>query len=312
MNKSVSSVEQLLELLEAGVRRITDSKEYRQALDLMRRFPSYSIRNTVLIFQQMPQATFVAGYQKWKKDFGRQVKKGEKGIRILAPCTYTQRIEENGIVREEKYTGFRTISVFDISQTEGKPLPQGVQPVELQGDCPDFDTARDCIEQLTGYSVIVCDPEDGTVNGQCSYREKTISLSERLEKKQAFKTLLHESAHALLHEGLDVPADDYALLLAQSQPLREVEAESVSFIVCKALGIDSDDYSFPYIAHWQKNERFLPQSLERIANTSRMLIEMLSKWLEKKDPEAGSSVDTEITASVQTPRPVLSTAAVRE
>lgn len=272
-----SNVEELLQELILNVDAITSSKQYREYLKVVTRFPTYSVHNLLLIFKQFPQATFVAGYATWKS-FGRHVKKGEKGIKILAPMTQTQKIidEATQVATIETTVAFRRVSVFDISQTEGRPLPKIMGPKALQGNCTFFDDAKNRLETALGYRVQYATLESGAT-GKCSYDSKAIYIHNACDPLQAFKTMIHECAHVFLHEKLRLhtPESDFEKLLATKQSIREMEAESVSYIVCTRLGIDCSEYSFPYIALWKKKESFLAQSLKRITNISLTMIQLL-------------------------------------
>lgn len=271
-----NKIDQLLELLQQGVEKITTSKEYRQYLKTMSRFPVYSIRNTILIHTQKPDATMVAGFQTWQNVFGRHVRKGEKGIRILAPYTYTVEIQEGSTMRKETRTGFKAAYVFDISQTEGRDLPSFPESHLLQGSFRLFHAAIPVMEKLTGFIVHIDNLEDGTL-GLTEYGNKVIFIHSGLEESHAFKTLIHECAHALLHHFEHPEPGSLEEYLQQNRELREIEAESVSFVVCSALGLDSSDYSFAYVAMWKGEEKFLEKSLERIARTARILIDAIEK-----------------------------------
>ena len=262
-----------IETLEKAVRAITDSKEYRKYLSVMSRFPTYSIRNTLLIYAQKPDATHVAGYQSWQRLFGRHVKKGEKGIRILAPYTWKEDVQEGHETRQITRTGFHAIPVFDLSQTEGEPLPEPPKAEKLSGSFALLHEKKHQLEELCGYSICFDHLEDGA-SGLCRHSEKKILLEESLEEAHAFKTMLHECAHALLHGNLN-PDDPFENLLLLRQPLREVEAESVSYVVCSQIGLDCSEYSFGYIAGWKEQEDFLQESLTRIGQASELLLSLL-------------------------------------
>lgn len=273
-----------LALLKDSVQTLWESEPYQKYLRVMARFPSYSVRNTILIYAQNPNATFVAGYQTWQRLFSRHVKKGEHGIRILAPYTYKRETkEEDGQVKIEQQIAFRTINVFDISQTEGKPLPQMPTPTLLLGDCPLLQRKKDCLEKLTHFQIVFSPLPKGHY-GVCQYENHTICINQDLEERHAFKTLIHECAHALLHHFSAKSLSSYETFLINRQDLREIEAESVSYVVCQTLGIECSQYSFSYIAHWKQEADFFEQSLERIAATAQKLINGLlaqdqEEWL---------------------------------
>jgi len=229
--------DQVLEALSAGIAQLTSSERWTEWLAVQSRFYHYSFRNTLLIELQCPHATRVAGYRAWQA-LGRQVRKGEKSIAILAPVTRKVADADHEQVDDKTrvLVGFRPASVFDISQTDGEPLPEPC--TRLQGDDP-----QNSYELLLGvaasigYSVEDADL-DGTTNGDCTYALRRIRVAADRSPAQRVKTLAHELAHALLHEG------------HSNRPLAELEAESVAYVVCRNLGIPSDEYTFGYVATW--------------------------------------------------------------
>lgn len=273
-----NTVALLLKQLQEGVNKITTSKEYCNYLKTMTHFPAYSIRNTILIYSQKPDATFVAGYHTWQKLFGRHVRKGEKGIRILAPYTYTVEQKDGHTLQKETKTGFRAIYVFDISQTEGPSLPALPQGELLCGEFALFRAAIPVLEQFIDCQIQQAKLDPDTL-GMTRYDQRLIIISTALEERHAFKTLTHECAHLLLHNFDARTQDTFELLLMEHRDLREIEAESVSYIVCNALGLDSADYSFKYVASWKSKSQFLEKSLERIAKVSQSIISLLQQNL---------------------------------
>lgn len=273
---SGSSVASLLTLLQKGVNDLLHTRTYQDYLKTMSRFPQYSARNTLLIFAQRPDATWVAGYKAWQKNFGRQVRKGEKGIRIFAPYTYP--LPDSDPDHPKMGIGFRSTTVFDLSQTEGKPLPKLNMPKLLDGECSWLPEAVHCLETCTGYTIKI---ETSSANGQIDYHTKTIVLGDHLSSLHCLKTLLHECGHALLHGQKS--SDSFSFFLESRRDLREVEAESVSYVVCQALGVDCSNYSFSYLAQWKQNQPFLEQSLERIAQTAKTLLTALEAVIKKND-----------------------------
>lgn len=272
-----SSIQEMMDLLEKGLGSINDSKDYQNYLKVMARFPRYSMRNTMLIYSQMPDATLVAGYGTWKTAFHRHVRKGEKGIRIFAPYSYVKKEqdEQTGQIVKKTLKGFRPVFVFDFSQTEGKPLPDPYKPVMLEGDLTNLESLSGALEDLTGYQILFL-PLGEEVKGSCSYEKKLIKVSELLSPLHAFKTILHETAHALMHSPAarkNFEYDDYL----EDRSLREVEAESVSFVVCQVLGIDCSEYSLPYVASWNNGKKLLSLTLERIAQCSSTILQALEK-----------------------------------
>jgi antirestriction protein ArdC len=226
--------DRLLEALAEGVESLGDSDAWRAHLELQGRFHRYSFNNTVLIGSQCPDATRIAGFAAWKK-LGRSVVRGERAIWILAPITGRRNRTDEGEERRP-IIGFRPVAVFDVSQTEGDELPEVCRV--LEGDDPDG-----CFESLilraarAGYSVELAELPGGA-NGDCTFSRRRIRVESRNRPAQRVKTLAHELAHALLHEG-DV-----------DRPTAELEAEATAYVVCRALGLDTADYSFGYVASW--------------------------------------------------------------
>ena len=270
---NTSFISSQLELLQKSVESLTSSKEYQQFLKTMSRFPSYSPRNQLLIFAQKPDSTLVAGFCAWRDQFGRHVKKGEKGIRILAPYTFSKEVCKNGVTRKEKRTGFRSIKVFDISQTEGKPLPVLPPVLPLEGECENLPKLSQALEDLNGYQIVWSNLQDS--NGVCSYDKHQIQLNNELSTAHQFKCLLHETAHALLHDPDQLGESEMEQKLLLDRSLREIEAESTSFVVASALGVDCSSFSFPYIAQWKLDTQFVQESIPRISSVSARMIQVL-------------------------------------
>ena len=256
-------VAELTERLENGVKELYASDNYAQYITAMAKFHHYSFGNALLILFQRPQATQVAGYNTWKQ-LGRQVKRGEKGIMILAPCNFRASLEREKI---DPLTGqallgpdgkpltekvkispnrFKIAHVFDLSQTEGRELPQiGVS--ELTGDVADY---TGIYNRLTALSPLPVVQEDfqRSAKGYTSFTENRIVVKPGMSQVQTIKTLVHEIAHAKLHKPddiLDVPRPD-------ERRRKEVEAESIAYVVCQHFGIDTTDYSLAYVAGWSK------------------------------------------------------------
>ncbi len=283
--------EQIIELtdkLEAGIKDIYASGRYAEYLGMMAKLHHYSIRNSILIFFQCPSATMVAGYRAWKKDFGRQVKKGEKGICIFAPCPTKRYVEEpvidahtgkpvrdpDGTVKKagrwEIVTLYKVAHVFDVSQTEGKELPSlGVD--ELTGDVDHFSILY---ERLTSISPVPVEVEDfpEAAKGYYSSEEGRIVVKAGMSQVQTVKTLIHEIAHAKLHDPANVPKEE-----RKGRAQREVEAESVAYVVCQKLGIDTSDYSFGYLAGWSKGKELeeMRESLDTIRSAAADIIDAI-------------------------------------
>ena len=282
-------VAELTERLENGVKELYASDNYAQYITAMAKFHHYSFGNALLILFQCPQATNVAGYNTWKQ-LGRQVKKGEKGIMILAPCNFRALLEREKI---DPLTGqallgpdgkpltekvkispnrFKIAHVFDMSQTEGRELPQiGVS--ELTGDVADY---TGIYNRLTALSPLPVVQEDfqRSAKGYTSFTENRIVVKPGMSQVQTIKTLVHEIAHAKLHKPddiLDVPRPDV-------RRRKEVEAESIAYVVCQHFGIDTTDYSLAYVAGWSKGRELteLKGSLNIIHATAGEIIDAIS------------------------------------
>jgi antirestriction protein ArdC len=224
----------LLDRLTEGIEALTTSDAWRAHLEVQSRFHSYSFSNALLIVAQDPGASRVAGFATWKK-LGRSVRKGERAIWILAPINGKRTRTDDG---EEcrPIVGFRPVSVFDLAQTEGDPLPEVCR--SLRGDDPRawFDRLTSCAGPM-GYAVVATELP-GATNGDCAFALRRIRVECRNEPAQQVKTLAHELAHALLHED------------SHDRPLAELEAESTAYMVCRTLGFDTGDYTFGYVACW--------------------------------------------------------------
>lgn len=226
-----------LEVLNGNVERIRDSREWQAVLRLRSRLHRYSFSNSLLILSQCPEATMVAGYRRWQ-ELGRQVRKGERSIAIMAPLV---RKDDDG---SQHVFGFRTASVFDISQTDGEPLPEPPAPERLEGNEREAERAlARLVEHATAHGIPVEFTESvpGGALGMYSRVEHSITVLASLSPLQRLKTAIHEVAHAFLHakdrEGI-------------SRERGEIEAETVAFLVSDALGLDTGAYSFHYVAHW--------------------------------------------------------------
>ncbi len=281
-------VQEITEKLEQGIKELFESEKYKTYLNTMSRFHNYSFNNTMLIAMQKPDATLVAGFKAWQKNFDRHVKKGEKGIRILAPAPYKIKeeqekfdpvtgeimLDKNGMpVTEEveiKIPAFRVVPVFDVSQTDGKELPDiGVN--ELSGSVEDYE---DFMQALTEVSPVPISYEDidGDAKGYFHTTDHRIAIQEGMSQSQTVKTAIHEVAHAKLHDREQ--NQDIDTVLDKDRNTKEVEAESVAYTVCQHFGIDTSDYSFGYIAGWSSDRdmKELKSSLDTIRKTASELI----------------------------------------
>ena len=280
-NTQSQKVKEITDRLEAGIQELFNSEQYRTWLRTMSKFHSYSLNNTLLIAFQMPEATLVAGYTAWQKQFGRQVLKGEKGIKILAPCKYkveTDEKDENGDPKLMELTGFRVVSVFALEQTEGKELPSiGVD--ELTGDVKGYQRIFNALVSISPVPVGFEEIESGA-KGYYHDGEKRIAIKSGMSQAQTIKTLLHEVSHATYHTR-DKADSDHPV----DRRHKETEAESIAFCVGSALSIvDSGDYTFPYLASWAsgKDTKELKDSLERIRSASDEMITAIDHSLQKQ------------------------------
>lgn len=281
-------IKELTDKLEAGIKEVFTSGRYREYLSAMNKFHSYSYNNSLLILMQKPEASYVAGFKTWET-LGRHVKKGEKGITILAPCPYksvnyvdviepdtgqVKRDEQGNVMKERKEisrASFKAISIFDISQTEGKPLPELVK--ELQGEIPDYKILMDSIRDVAPVPIRF-DVWNETKKGYYDLENQEIVIKSGMSDLQTIKTAIHETTHSILHKDKEHTKDSRTM---------EVEAESVAFICCQHLGLDTSDYSFGYLAGWSSNKELpeLKASLQTIQKTAHGVIEQLAKAILK-------------------------------
>ena len=272
-------LERIHEALVAKTAELTTSEGWAEYLAFAARFRQYSFRNTLLILLQMPQATRVASYKTWTS-VGRQVRKGEKGLSIFAPMT---RKREDKVSGEEKtfVSGFRLVSVFDVSQTDGDALPDAVtHPTLLDGEAPEgLIVALTSIMVANGYALRFGPSERGE-NGYTSPAEKIVQITEGMSHAQIAKTMAHEVAHILLHCG------DDALKQAEARVHRgvaEVEAESVAHIVLAAHGVPTDEYSLPYIAGWSDGKpEVVAATADRVLKAAKQILATTEKITEEE------------------------------
>jgi antirestriction protein ArdC len=285
-------LKEITDKLEAGIKGLFESDQYAIYLKTLSKFHNYSFNNCILIAMQKPDATHIAGYTAWQQNFKRQVMKGEKGIKIIAPAPYKMKKEQEKIdpatqrpiigkdgkpITEEveiTIPAFKVVSVFDVSQTDGEPLPEiGVN--ELTGDVDKFNDFYKALEKTSPAALAIEDITSGA-KGYYNQMEKRIALNAGMSELQTLKTAIHEIAHARLHDidknaPKEVPRPDKAT--------REVEAESVAYTVCAHYGLDTSDYSFSYIAGWSGNKELgaLLQSLETIRAEAGSIINEVDK-----------------------------------
>jgi hypothetical protein len=274
MSKDNPRVAQAIKDLDAGVSAITDSDEFKRYLSFVSSFHDYSWGNIMLIASQMPEATLVAGYRAWQRK-GRQVRKGERSLAILAPLV--GKVENDDGDKVPHVFGFRAASVFDILQTDGDPLPEAPTPRQLVGESEDhmalfqmlcaYCAARDLPIKYAG------EDELGGANGTYSRKTSTITLKEFMPALQTTKTLLHEVVHSRLHAKK-----------ISDQDLAELEAEGTAFVISAAFGVDTSEYSFGYVAGWAEKPEHLRSALGTIQKTAHALIEDLHAiWKEAGD-----------------------------
>ena len=287
--KPADKLKEITDRLEQGITELFESERYKEYLRVMSKFHNYSFNNTLLIAMQKPDASLVAGFSSWKNNFGRNVMKGEKGIKIIAPSPFTvkQEVEKTDPqtgkpvigkdgkpVTEEKeikVPAYKVVSVFDVSQTEGRELPD-IAVNELTGDVDRFKDFFAALEQAApvpvGFEKI-----EGGAHGYYHLEEKRIAIDEGMSDLQTLKTAIHEIAHAKLHDiDLNAPKEEQKPRV--DRRTREVEAESVAYTVCQHYGLDTSDYSFGYVAGWSSGKELaeLRGSLETIRNTAAEMI----------------------------------------
>jgi len=267
-------VANLVDQLHRGIADLVTGDDWQHMMAVAARFHRYSSWNTIAIFVQRPEATVVGGYRTWQQ-LGRHVRRGERGIAILAPCTYRTNSagNDNAEPPDEPgrtvLRGFKVVHVFDVDQTEGEPLTQ-IAPALLQGDAP----ASLLDSLVASISAAGFTFERGPMpapytqaNGITAHDTRRVVVRHDLAPAQAAKTTAHELAHVLLH-GPDRPA--------QTRDRAEVEAESVAYVVCAACGVDTDTYTFPYVSHWAKGDLDLVRATaERVMACARRILDDL-------------------------------------
>ena len=264
MPANAERVRALHDRLAAQVEALVTGGDWARFLTVASRFHTYSPNNVWLMLAQRPDATRVAGYRTWQR-LGRQVNRGAKGIAILAPCVYRRRPVDEADPAENPAVarvlrGFTVVHVFDESDTTGDPLPD-VAPVLLEGDSTLWDALA---AQVASAGYRLSRGECPGVNGRTNFAERTVVVAEHLSGRQADKTLCHELAHVCLHDATRVHAD---------RDLAEIEAESVAFIVCNAMGIDTAAYTLPYVAGWAGGDvERLRRTAERVVTTAQAVL----------------------------------------
>lgn len=298
-NNRADQLKEITERLEQGVKDIFTSEMYTKYLLTMSKFHNYSFNNTLLIAMQRPDATLVAGYNAWKNKFNRYVKKGEKGIQIIAPVPVKEQearekidkdtgltvLNENGEpemeVVERVIPRFRLTTVFDYAQTDGEPLPM-LEVNELTASVKDYNVLKAAIEQVSPVTIRF-DEIEGSAKGYYSHMDKEICVRPDMGESQTIKTMIHEVAHAMLHDSDQMKQRGEE----KDQLTKETEAESIAFTVCSALGIDTSDYSFPYVASWagSKELKELRDSMDTIRLTAADFLEKLEAAVAERSVE---------------------------
>ena len=307
--------------IEQGIKELFESERYMRYLSVMSTFHRYSVNNTMLIFMQRPDATLVAGFNKWKNQFERHVKKGEHGITIIAPTPYKKKIEEmkrdpdthapildadGKAVMEEKEIEvpmFRPVKVFDVSQTDGKPLPELAS--SLSGMVPHYEAFLEALRRSAPVPIEL-EPMAANMDGYFSSEQQRIALRPGMSEVQTVSAAIHEIAHSKLHDY--AKAQEEAARSGDKEPPKkkdrhteEVEAESISYAVCQYFGIETSGNSFGYIASWSKDKELkeLRASLETINKTSCELIDDIERNYKEICKERG----IDLTASPEAEQP---------
>ena len=314
-NKNAQQVREITDKLEQGIKELFESERFKEYLRTMSKFYNYSFNNTLLIAMQKPEATYVAGYTSWQRNFDRQVMKGEKGIKILAPAPYKSQEEREKIdpLTQKPVIGadgktvtetvevlrpaFKVVSVFDVSQTDGKELPDIIVD-ELKGTVENYEAFFDALKQESPVPISFEDIPGGA-KGFFSPVESRIAIQEGMSEIQTVKTAIHEIAHAKLHAVN--PDEKTAPEDKKDRHTKEVEAESVAYTVCQRYGIETSDYSFGYIAGWSsgKETKELKSSLDTIRKTAAEMIEGIDAKLKVLLAEKAQSEEKAAEAPVE-------------
>lgn len=285
-------MDSIMQSLESGVEELFTSNRYQEFLKTMAKFHNYSFNNTMLIAMQRPDATLVTSYKNWQS-MGRQVMKGEKGITIIAPAPY-KKMKEKEVLDENQrpimgtdgkpkteqvevtVPHFKAVTVFDIAQTSGEPI-QTLAPELLTAAVQDFDSFMQAIQKISPVPIRF-DEIDGNANGYYHNADKEIVIKKGLSESQTLKTAIHETVHAKLHDKEIMES----LGVEKDRMTKEVEAESVAYCVCSSFGLDTSDYSFPYIAGWSSSREMkeMKASMDVIRKTAGEMIDQLTEELE--------------------------------
>lgn len=304
-------LKEITDSIETGIKEMFESDKYKSYLQTMSRFHNYSLNNTMLIAMQKPDATLVAGYNKWKNSFSRNVKKGEKGIKIIAPVPYKVKEERekldpqtkapmldgNGKVIMEEIENvrpaFRVVSVFDVSQTEGKEIPSLAS--DLVGDVKHYEIFIEALKRTSQVPIEIKPITNGS-DGYYHLEDKSISIREGMSEVQTISAIVHEIAHSKLHDYELQKMSEDTEPIKKDRNTEEVEAESISFAVCSYYGIETAENSLGYIANWSKNKELkeLKSSLGLIGKTSSELITSIDKHFAEIIKERGIDLSNDV------------------
>lgn len=304
------AVKEITEKLEHGLEELFDSEKLKEYLNTMSKFYRYSFNNSLLVAIQKPDATLVASYRSWQKNFNRNVNKGEKGIRILAPTPYKIKeerevinplsglplLDEKGDVQMEEVevslTGFKVAYVFDVSQTSGEPLPE-IGAEELLQSVDDYRIFMEALQNVAPVPIEMQEV-DGGAKGYFSPVGQKIVIQSGMSESQTVKTAVHEIAHSLLHDTEHERLEGVDATKKKDRNTKEVEAEAVAYTVCQHFGIDTSDYSFGYVAGWSSGREMteLKKSMETIQKTAAELIGRIEENIQKirKEHEVSSEM----------------------
>ena len=306
-------MKEITDRLEQGIMGVFESERYAEYLRTMSKFHNYSLNNTLLIAMQ--GGNLVKGYRQWEKEFDRHVKPGEKAIKILAPAPYKVKKEREKIdpdtkmpvigadgkpvmeTQEITIPAYKVVSVFDVSQTEGKELPN-LSVSELTGDVEQYRDFFAALERTSPFAIAF-ETLDGGAKGRCYYEENRIAIHEGMSELQNIKTAIHEISHATMH---DTAPDDPT---RPDRRTREVQAESVAYAVCQHYGLDTSDYSFGYVAGWSSGKELseLKGSLETIRSTAAKLIETIDGHFAEIQQEKAAVQEQEAQPITLEPQP---------